>query len=417
MNCRLFNSIFLTATLLALAVNSVGCSRFPTRDVGILESVATNDESLDMLFGIGRLAERNNKTQKAIEAYETILKSHPDHVATLHRMGVIDAKRGMTKSSVSWLNKAAEFGNPSAKLLGDLGYAHYLAGDLETARGFLDRGLEQNPDDARMLNNLAIVTGAMQHYDESMNLFRQTSTEAEALASIAFVQSQAGRLVDAKQNYMKSLSLDSTLEVAANGLIELDRTEKQMPLQQESEPSMALPSKVQLASYHEPVATQSKVNEHVDGSVDNDSKGILRPIAHENVATPVLNAIQQPAKTFEQEEKSVKARLRGPREAKVDRTSGFKVVIENETSQLATNVRIELSLDSMMEIANVSREAWLDENTNSVSWDIQELESGQSTTIDFEAIAKKAGVLTHQLNITVDDQPVGELTLTTVVKD
>ena len=421
MNCKIFNLAILATASLAFVVSNVGCARFLARDVGILESVGTNDESLEMLFGIGRLAERNNKTQKAIEAYETILKSHPDHVATLHRMGVIDAKRGMTDSSITWLEKAAQFGNPSAKLLGDLGYAHYLAGDLETAQQFLNQGIDQNPDDSRMLNNLAIVNGAMQRYDEAMNLFRRTGTEAEALASIAFVQSQSGNLGEAKRNYMNSLSLDSTLEVAANGLIELDRSGKQVSIQRKQGVPLALPSKVQLASYHEPIDTPSEANqskgEDSPSLEEPESKGILQPILSAGGATPVLNAIQLPGKTSEQDVRSVKARLRGPREATVDIASSFSVIVENETAQLARNVKVELSLDSQMEIANVSREAWLDENTNSVSWSFAELKSGENSTIEFEAIGVEAGTLTHQLSISVDGQPVGELSLTTVVKD
>ena len=402
-NSIIFRRHLAAAVLLAVIVS--GCSKPLLREKGILETVAHNHESLEMLFGIGRLSERNGKPLKAIEAYQTILKDHPDHTNTLHRLGVIDAKRGLTDSAIQWLQKAVQSGPPSPELLGDLGYAYYLAGDLESANTYLNEGLARDPEDARMLNNLAIVCGAEREYDRAMNLFRQSGTEAEALASLAYIQSQNGNLTEAKASYLDSLDLDGSLEVAANGLIELQKSYRGKSAGQDVQPSMTLPSSVQLASYHE---ADDSIVRSVKPKDTMPSRAFEAQPSQRKIDSvePVIDDNTLP---------QVKARLRGPGQTKVGQATSFVIVIENDSTQEASDIEIELTMEDAMSISDVTREAWHDDSKNVTTWKYPRMAGQETDTIRFEAKAHKPGKMHHRLTVIVGGQSIGELSLETEV--
>lgn len=249
-----FDIAFLVLTFAALSLLSSGCANpiFETSRNNILQSVAENDESLEILFGVGRLAERNDRTDKAIEAYTAILEKRPDHADSLHRMGVIEAKRGLLNNAMKFFDQAIRSESASGQLLGDIGYVQYLMGDLDAAEISLRAAIAKSPGDERLLNNLGIVAGSKQHYARSMELFRQSLSEAESLASVAFLQSQTGQVEEAKENFARALKLDTRLDIAANGLIELDRSHRQPTNAPRDLLPKNLASQVRLVNHEEP---------------------------------------------------------------------------------------------------------------------------------------------------------------------
>ena len=391
-----------------------------------------------MLFGIGRLAERNGKTAKAIEAYQAILSGHPNHAPAMHRIGVIKARQGLIEEGVAWLQKASQTEAPTAELIGDIGYVHYLAGDLPAAKENLENGLRKKPNDERMTNNLAIVTGSLQDYNKSVNLFRQHGTEAEALAAIAYIQAQGGHIAAAKKNYLKSLDLDSKLEIAASGLMELDRNVSSESFQQQPVNEIEMPSPVQLAAYHpentqqqsselkatiesEPLNEASRIPSSRRDHPAADKVVLLFPSDTEPMGAESMEAEPLPVEAIDSntkpdDEPQVKARLRGPMRSIVGENTVYKVFVDNEGTVSTSNIEVELILDSSMEIVSVSHEAWHNADNNSVTWTLNEMAAGATEEIDFEAVSEIAGDKKQRLTIKVDGQPVGELTLDTKVE-
>lgn len=442
-------------------VVSAGCQRsLVNNQLSVSNFLAKSDDSVEVLFGIGRLAERNGKTDKAIEAYQSILEAHPNHASAMHRIGVIRAKQGLISEAITWMEKASQMEAPSAELIGDMGYVMYLDGDLEAAKTLLENGLRKKPDDARITNNLAIVTGALQQYSESMDLFRQHGTEAESLAAIAYVQTQSGHVSQAKQNYLKSLELDGKLEVAANGLIQIDRnaTSSESLLRQPIE--IAIPSSGQLAvqqnsnlPIQKTVTSPVNVERRQDGvlskipaKADNSyvvltsaqsppvpltpaapREGIVLktppPIADHPIKPLTADPLPMETPVFEPEpssekksEVAVTGRLRGPAKTTIGAETDFELFIENSGLDSVKNVEIELQLGASMEIADVSLKAWHNKETNSAIWTLDSLAAGETKAITFEAFSTTSGTQTHRLTLKVNGQPVGELSLDTKVE-
>ena len=184
--------------------------------------VASKAESLDIQFGLARLLERNGKLEEAREAYLEILSLQP-HTQSLHRLGVTAIRQNRLNAGLSHLSEAVEAGNPTAELLGDFGYAQFLAGDLTGAEATLTQAVRMDPSQKRNLNNLAIVFGKQDRLNESFQLFRQANPEAEALSNLAFIQAQSNDLGQAQINYNRALDLDPELKVAAVGLLEVHK--------------------------------------------------------------------------------------------------------------------------------------------------------------------------------------------------
>lgn len=220
MNNRITSSV-LIAVLLVVAVS--GCAALklqPTGEIG--GPLDAKPESVEMQFGMARMLERKGKLTEAREAYEKILDSQP-HPQSLHRLGVTEIRQNRLDDGLQHLSEAVAAGEASAELLGDLGYAQFLSDDLTAAEETLRKAVALDPSEKRNVNNLAIVVGKQDRLKESFQLFRQAGPEAEALANLAFVQSQSEKLDKAKENYNKALDLDPQLKIAAVGLLEVDK--------------------------------------------------------------------------------------------------------------------------------------------------------------------------------------------------
>jgi len=214
-------STALIAVILVMSVS--GCASLklqPTSEISQSPSTDTKLDSVEMQFGMARMLERKGKLTEAREVYQKILDSQP-HRESLHRLGVTEIRQNRLDDGLRHLTEAVATGDPSAELLGDFGYAQFLLEDLTAAEKTLRKAVALDPSQKRNVNNLAIVVGKQDRLKESFLLFRQASAEAEALANLAFVQSQSDDLGKAKENYSKALDLDPQLQIAAVGLLEI----------------------------------------------------------------------------------------------------------------------------------------------------------------------------------------------------
>jgi Flp pilus assembly protein TadD len=209
--------------LFGLLGAAVGCSTFGP---GARETAKKDTgDPLELKFGVARMAERYGALSEARASYLELLKTDPNYVPALHRLGVVALKLEHLDESLDYLHQAADAGTPSSELLGDLGYAQFLKGDLEPARKTLEKALETSPTDKRLMNNLALVVGHQGRIEESLELFRRVGGEAESLSNMGFIMSQSGRLADAKRYFHRAIELDPTLDAAAKGLLDLHRLE------------------------------------------------------------------------------------------------------------------------------------------------------------------------------------------------
>lgn len=210
--------------LLVLSV-ATGCRSFLTSHDASQSLVLNSD--LELQLGLAQRAERSGDLVAARSAYRDILEKHPEYVPALHRLGVVLVRLEQSAEAIDHLQKAANLEPPTSELLGDLGYAQFLHGDLASAEKTLERALTLNPTDPRLLNNQALVVGFLGRESESLELFRRAGSEADAMNNLGFIYAQRGELHKAKEHYVRALDLQPTMKNAAQALVDLHRLEAQ----------------------------------------------------------------------------------------------------------------------------------------------------------------------------------------------
>ena len=212
-------SICCRVVLVSILCFTSGCAQFASWD-NVLSSAIVNEDD-DVRFGVARRTERNGSLLEAKQLYLQLLAEDANHRAVLHRLGVVSIKLEEIDRALEFFSRAMSQGEPDVALLGDYGYAQFLSGNLEQANQLLSKALENDPNNRRIVNNLALVLGYQGRTAESLALFRRVNTESESLSNLAFVHSQVGDYDKAAEYYHEALDLNPDLRKAGDGLIGL----------------------------------------------------------------------------------------------------------------------------------------------------------------------------------------------------
>ncbi len=231
-----------SAIVLSAALAAIGCSgnRFGSQFTTLGHSSPTAESiwplaqapqsekgsSLKSLLAVGRLNERRGQTAQAERIYDVVIAREPQNPIPYHRLGVMCAKEGRFSDADRHFARAHQLAPSNPDLLSDMGYSHYLQHRLPEAEEILRRALEMKPNDPAICNNLGLVVAEQGRDKECMALFRQTNTDAQACANLAFVYTQRGELEKAKANYSRALTLNQELRPAAEAMIQLAQHEQ-----------------------------------------------------------------------------------------------------------------------------------------------------------------------------------------------
>ncbi len=196
-------------------------SNWKSRVRELVEGTTAEEPTGRSLLAMARLSERRDRSEQADQLYRVVIEREPENPIPHHRLGVMAAKQKDFVRSEEHFRKAYEFCPTSAELISDMGYSYYIQNRLPEAEAILRRGLEVADEDPAICNNLAIVLAEQGQFDESLAMFRQTNTEAEALANLAFMHTQRGEIEWARACYSHALTLDGSLRPAAEAMLQL----------------------------------------------------------------------------------------------------------------------------------------------------------------------------------------------------
>jgi Tfp pilus assembly protein PilF len=220
MRCRGLES---SLCLLLVAVVTAGCASLPGASSLMPGGAAKTNQTLDAQLAMARLSERHGDARTAEQIYQAVLQKDPQNRLCLHRLGVLAAKVGEHDKAAEHLNAAAQLGPPSSELLNDIGFNLFVMGKLPEAEAIFRQAVAADPQNKAARNNLGLVLGETQRYEESLAEFRRGNGEAEAHANLAYAKTQAGDLVGAKSSYYRALTLNNELKPAAEALVQLVR--------------------------------------------------------------------------------------------------------------------------------------------------------------------------------------------------
>lgn len=183
---------------------------------------APQANSLEGQFAMARLCERRGENDSAQDLYGELLKKAPRDARPHHRLGVLALQKGSFAEAEECLRTAQSLAPPTAELLSDIGYCYYLQYKLPEADTALMDALKLDPNYAMAINNLALVRGRQGRFPESFELFKRTNNEAEACANLAYVLAQNGELAQARDMYLRALTLDNGMRAAAQAALQIE---------------------------------------------------------------------------------------------------------------------------------------------------------------------------------------------------
>lgn len=218
MRCRGLES---SLCLVLAAVATAGCAGLPDARSLMPGGTAKANQTLESQLALARLSERHGDTRTAEQIYTKVLQKDPGNQLALHRLGVLAARIGENEKAAEHLEAAARLGPPSSELLNDIGFNLFAMRRLPEAEAAFRQAIAADPQNKAARNNLGLVLGETQRYEESLAEFRRASSEAEAHANLAYAKSQAGDLQGAQSSYHRALTLDKELKPAAEALIQL----------------------------------------------------------------------------------------------------------------------------------------------------------------------------------------------------
>lgn len=189
-------------------------------------AAADKKDPLEGQFALARLCERRGESEQAEQIYCALLQKAPQDARIHHRLGVLAMKKGDFARAEEQFRAAKTLAPPTAALLSDIGYCCYLQQELPQAEAALKDALNLEPSYATAINNLALVMGREGRFKESLDLFKRNNSEAEAYANLAYVLAQNGQSAQAKEMYLRALTLDNTMRAAAQAMLQIDERQQ-----------------------------------------------------------------------------------------------------------------------------------------------------------------------------------------------
>ena len=218
--------IYAITSLVTVTLLQVGCASMLKPTATPKQLQVYNDQILSDYVAANQ-SETQGKLEKARELYQQLHEKHPKNPEYLHRLAVVNTRLQRMGEANSYYEQARKLDPKNVRLLADMGYFAYLAGDLPGAERILRDAIRLKPSDPRATNNLAIVVGARGNMEESLALLREVSSDADALASLAYIHAQRGEIKQAELRYREALELNPKLKYAITALAELEKRHPQ----------------------------------------------------------------------------------------------------------------------------------------------------------------------------------------------
>ena len=162
-------------------------------------------------LAIAAALREQNRPAEAEQLYRAVLARNPDHVDSLHAVGVLLLQRGAPQEALALLEKASALGRESAELHNDLGMALASLGRPADAIPHFERALALKPDFATAHGNLgnALVSerrgrDAIRHLAQAIAL---RPGDAIAEFNLASALAHEERQADAAEHYRKAVVL------------------------------------------------------------------------------------------------------------------------------------------------------------------------------------------------------------------
>jgi len=112
---------------------------------------------------------------------------------------------------------------------------------------------------------------------------------------------------------------------------------------------------------------------------------------------------------------NVSATVEGPVLLAAGETGDFAIVVKNPNYGEASNVIVQLAIPPGLKITTLDREAWINDEDNTISWELTSLAARQEVAIQYKAVGKIYGQQVQKVTLGMADVYQGDAKLVTLV--
>jgi Tfp pilus assembly protein PilF len=172
-------------------------------DATSVPSVATSntDVSAKELLERGRSLLDEGKLNEAIVELSLTTSKDPGLAEAHNLLGVAYHRKGMVEMARRSFETSLKLDKNNSQTLNNLGYLLYTNSDYKGALKRLKKAALLAPDDARVLNNLALTQSQLGKFDEAYKTFARAGGEIEGRLNVANRLEIAGRPDEAREHY------------------------------------------------------------------------------------------------------------------------------------------------------------------------------------------------------------------------
>ena len=162
-------------TLLCAGALLLACAQQGQRAVPVAASLAP--AAADSAYQQARSAHLAGRYAEALSAYQNALLADPEHVNARNGLATLHAEQGdFARAIPMWRALTARAAGPeSAYLFSNLGHAHYLNGDYDSALAALERAVLLDPLGGRNWQRLGAALEKLGQHGRAQLMFKQAA--------------------------------------------------------------------------------------------------------------------------------------------------------------------------------------------------------------------------------------------------
>jgi tetratricopeptide (TPR) repeat protein len=139
--------------------------------------------------------------QHAVKLDPTLWKSHT-YIASIHE------QRKDYKSAISAYQLALDSSPDKGMIYNNIGYAYLLKGDYHRAVFGFKKAIRHRYADEKVYNNLGMALANLEKYEEALQVFIKSGSEAQAFNNLGCILLRKGKLDKAIVCFEKAIELD-----------------------------------------------------------------------------------------------------------------------------------------------------------------------------------------------------------------
>ena len=111
------------------------------------------------------------------------------------------------------------------------------------------------------------------------------------------------------------------------------------------------------------------------------------------------------------------ATVDGPVTLDTNQEANFSITVTNPNQTEASSIIVQLSVPAGLKITVLDRDAWFDQENQTISWEISQLGSGQQELIQYKAVGQAVGQKNQKVTIGMENVYQGKAQLVTLVSN